>query len=43
MESSFLTLQEFMFHTKSVTYLLMVATLIGMGLFWKFLAGGDEE
>ena len=37
------TLQEFMTHTKSIIYLLIVAILIGMPFFWKFLTGRDEE
>lgn len=32
-----------MTHTESVTYLLVAATLVGMTLFWLFLASGKNE
>lgn len=37
------TLQDFMLHTKSIIYILMVLALVAMPLFWKFLDSGDEE
>ena len=37
------TLQEFMLHTKNLTYLLIVAALIGITGFWLFLTDRDEE
>jgi hypothetical protein len=43
MDRIFYTLQDFMTHTESVTYLLVIATLIGMMLFWLFLTGKDED
>jgi len=43
METAFHTLQEFMLHTKSNTYLLIVASLIGITLFWRFLTDRDED
>jgi hypothetical protein len=43
MDPIFYTLQDFMTHTESVTYLLVIATLIGMTLFWWFLTGKDED
>ena len=43
MDPIFYTLQDFMTHTESVTYLLVLATLIGMTVFWWFLTGKDED
>jgi hypothetical protein len=43
MDHVFYTLQNFMTHTESVTYLLVIAALVGMTLFWLFLAGGKNE
>ena len=43
MERVFYTLQEFMTHAESVTYLLVIATLAGMTLFWLFLTGKDQD
>ena len=43
METAFHTLQDFMLHTKSVTYILMVAALIGIGFFWRFLCAKDKD
>ena len=43
MDPIFYTLQDFMTHTESVTYLLVIATLIGMTIFWWFLTGKDED
>jgi len=43
MDQVFYTLQNFMTHTESVTYLLVAATLVGMTLFWLFLASGKNE
>jgi len=37
------TLQEFMLHTKNITYVLIVAALLGISGFWLFLTGRDEE
>jgi hypothetical protein len=42
MEGQIQTLQDFMYHTKSITYLVVVAALILFPLFWKFLTGRDE-
>ena len=39
----FHTLQEFLTHTKGVTYLLILLTLIAMAGFWRFLNGGDDR
>ena len=43
MSTLFHTLQDFMLHTKAVTYILMVAALIGIGLFWQFLCAKDRD
>ena len=42
MEGTITTLQEFMYTTKSITYLVVVAALILFPLFWRFLTGRDE-
>ena len=43
METLFYTYQDFYTHTKGVTYLLMIISLIGIACFWNFLAGKDED
>lgn len=43
METVFYTLQDFMTFSKSITYLVMGATLIILALFWSFLTGRDEK
>jgi hypothetical protein len=37
------TLQEFMLHTKNITYVLMVVALLGIAGFWLFLTERDDE
>jgi hypothetical protein len=37
------TLQEFMFQTKGIIYLLILAYLIGFPLFWRFLNRNDKD
>ena len=37
------TLQEFMTHTENITYVLIVAALIGITGFWLFLTERDDE
>ena len=37
------TLQEFMLHTKNVTYVIMVLALLGITGFWLFLTEQDDE
>lgn len=39
---TFYTYQDFYTHTKGVSYLLMIAALIGIALFWNFLSGKDD-
>lgn len=43
MDPMFYTLHEFMLSTKSVIYLLMGGTLVGLLGFWLFLNGRDSE
>lgn len=43
MENIYYTLQDFLTHTKGVSYIIIVLTLAGMLLFWNFLAGRDDE
>jgi hypothetical protein len=43
MEPTFHTYQEFHLHVEAVTYVLIVASLIGIALFWNFLSGNDKE
>ncbi len=43
MEPTFHTYQEFFLHTEAVTYILIIASLIGIALFWNFLSGKDNE
>jgi hypothetical protein len=42
MENQFFTLQDFMVHSKGVTYIVMVAVLIGLAAFWVYLTERDE-
>ncbi len=43
METIFYTYQDYLTYTKGVLYLLMIAALIGIALFWRFLSGKDDE
>ena len=43
MEGIFYTLQDFMAHTKGITYLLIIAILLGITGFWCFLTDRDED
>jgi len=40
---TFFTLQDFMHHTESITYLLMLVSLICITGFWFFLTQRDED
>lgn len=42
MEGQIQTLQEFMYTTKSITYLVVVAALVLFPLFWRFLTSRDD-
>ena len=43
MNEVFHTLHDFLYHTKGITYIIMAVMLIGLGAFWKFLTGRDED
>jgi hypothetical protein len=43
MDNTIYTLHDFMFHTESVTYILIVLALLGITGFWLFLSGNDRE
>jgi hypothetical protein len=43
MDGIFYTLQDFLTYTKGVTYILIVAILLVMLGFWRFLTGRDED
>ncbi len=43
MNSLFYTMHDFLLHSKSITYMLMGAILVGLLLFWLFLSGRDER
>jgi hypothetical protein len=42
MDGQISTLQDFMYFTKSITYLVIVAALIAFPIFWRFLTSRDE-
>jgi hypothetical protein len=43
MGNIFYSLHDFMFHTESITYIIVVAALIGLPLFWRFLTERDND
>ena len=43
MENEIVTLQDFMFYTKSVVYLLIVCILVLIPGYWLFLTGRDQD
>ncbi|AOY57588.1 MULTISPECIES: sulfate respiration complex protein HmcD [Desulfococcus] len=43
MDGIFYTLQDFMTHTKGVTYIIMVLALISITAFWRFLTDRDDD
>jgi len=43
MQGVYYTLQDFMLHAKSITYIVMGIVLIALLLFWHFLTGRDEK
>ena len=43
MDALFYTLHDFLLLSKSITYMLMGAILVGLLLFWLFLSGRDEK
>lgn len=42
MDGQIVTLQDFMYSTKSITYLVIVAALVVFPIFWRFLTSRDE-
>ncbi len=42
MEHTFYTLQDFMLHTESITYIILGVVLIGILGFWLFLTEYDD-
>ena len=43
MEGVIYTLQDFMTHTKGITYILILCSLVAITGFWQFLAGNDDD
>ncbi len=43
MEGTIHTLQEYMFRTESITYILIVVALFAVPFFWKFLNERNDE
>lgn len=43
MDGTIHTLQEYMFHTESITYIIIVAALLGITFFWLFLSQRDDD
>ncbi|MGD9300897.1 MAG: hypothetical protein PVI13_04940 [Desulfobacterales bacterium] len=43
MENTIHTLHDFMLHTESITYVLIVAALIGITFFYRFLTDRDDD
>jgi len=43
MEGTIHTLQDYMLHTENITYILIVAALIGITFFFRFLTDRDDD
>lgn len=43
MENAIHTLQEYMLHTETITYIIIVAALIGITFFYRFLTERDDD
>ena len=43
MEGTIHTLQDYMLRTESITYIIIVAALIGMTFFYRFLTERDDD
>ena len=43
MEGNIHTLQEYMFHTESITYFLIVGALVAITLWYRFLTDRDDD
>ncbi|MGD9055066.1 MAG: hypothetical protein PVJ41_06880 [Desulfobacterales bacterium] len=43
MDGAIHTLQEYMFHTESITYILIIGALLGFTFFYLFLSQRDDD
>lgn len=43
MDNAIRTLHDFMLRTESITYILVVAALVGFPFFWRFLNERDDD
>ena len=43
MEETIYTLQDYMLHTESITYILIVGALVGITFFYRFLTDRDDD
>ena len=43
MENTIHTLHDFMLQTESITYVLIVAALVGITFFYRFLTDRDDD
>jgi hypothetical protein len=43
MEGIIHTLHDYMLHTESITYILIVGALVGITFFYRFLTDRDED
>jgi hypothetical protein len=43
MEETIHTLHDYMLHTDSITYILIVGALIGITFFYRFLTDRDDD
>jgi hypothetical protein len=43
MDATIYTLQEYMLRTESITYILILAALVGIIFFWRFLSERDDD
>jgi hypothetical protein len=43
MEGTLHTLHDYMLHTESITYILIVGALVGITFFYRFLTDRDED
>jgi len=37
------TLHDFMFRTESITYILVIAVLVSLPVFWRFLTEREDD
>ncbi len=43
MEETFYTLQQFMLHSETITYIIMGVFLLCIPVFWSFLTERDDD